>query len=144
RTDFALGHTIYNESLARFNGQFQGDINISQEVVEKSWLDKDGRRHTDVPRYYWADQLAQNNLFRGNTRYFEKGDYLALREITLSYTLPSEWVSSIGFRNLRVYATGNNLHYFTNYKGLLPESGGQDSGRYPNPQSFIFGINVGI
>ncbi|MCW9708819.1 SusC/RagA family TonB-linked outer membrane protein [Fodinibius salsisoli] len=142
RTDFALGHTIYNESLARFNGQFQGDINISKEVVNQSWLSD--RRQTDVPRYYWADQLAQNNLFRGNTRYYEKGDYLALREITLSYTLPTRWVKTLGIRNVRAYATGNNLHYFTNYKGLLPEEGGQDSGRYPNPQSFIFGINVGL
>ncbi|MFH5884957.1 SusC/RagA family TonB-linked outer membrane protein [Halalkalibaculum sp. DA3122] len=142
RTDFALGHTIYHESLARFNGQFQGDINISKEVVEKSWLPD--RRDTDVPRYYWADQLAQNNLFRGNTRYYEKGDYLSLREITLSYTIPNDWIRGLGLKRVRAYATGNNLHYFTSYKGLLPEEGGQDSGRYPNPQSFIFGIDLSL
>lgn len=142
RTDFALGHTIYHESLARFNGQFQGDINISREVIEDSW--KEQGDQTDVPRYYWADQLAQNNLFRGNTRYYEKGDYLALREITLGYTLPSRWLNKLGLKNVRTYATGNNIHYFTSYKGLLPEEGGQDSGRYPNPQSFIFGVEVGI
>ncbi|MDR8390773.1 TonB-dependent receptor [Aliifodinibius sp. S!AR15-10] len=142
RTDFALGHTIYHESLARFNGQFQGDINISKEVVNQSWLPD--RRNTDVPRYYWADQLAQNNLFRGNTRYYEKADYLALRELTFSYTIPRDWINSLGFQRVRAYATGNNLHYFTSYKGLLPEEGGQDSGRYPNPQSFIFGIDVSL
>ncbi|SMO86084.1 SusC/RagA family TonB-linked outer membrane protein [Fodinibius sediminis] len=142
RTDFALGHTIYHESLARFNGQFQGDINISQEVVEESW--KEQGDQTDVPRYYWADQLAQNNLFRGNTRYYEKGDYLAIREITLSYTFPARWLNKAGFKNIRAYATGNNLHYITNYKGLLPEEGGQDSGRYPNPQSFILGVEIGL
>lgn len=135
RTDFAIGHTIYNESLARFNGQFQGDINVSKEVVNRSWQEQGDQ--TDVPRYYWADQLAQNNLFRGNTRYYEKGDYLALREVTMSYTLPAEWLEPVGLRRVRIYATGNNLQYFTGYKGLLPEDGGQDSGRYPTPRSFI-------
>ncbi|MEX2640070.1 MAG: TonB-dependent receptor [Balneolales bacterium] len=142
RTDFAVGHTIYHETRARLAGQFQGDISISQEVVDHSWQEQGDV--TDVPRYYWADQLAQNNLWRGNTRYYEKADYLAIREVTLSYRLPSNWLSPIGFRNVQLNATGNNLHYFTNFAGLTPEVGGTDTGRYPLPRSFIFGINVEI
>jgi TonB-linked SusC/RagA family outer membrane protein len=142
RTDFALGQTIYDEPLARYTGQFQGDINVSQLAVKHSWLPN--RRHTDIPRYYWADQLAQNNLFRGNSRYFQKGNYLAIREVTLSYSLPVKLMHSIGFRQIRVFVTGNNLHYFTNFSGMNPESGGTDRGRYPIPRKFIFGINIGL
>lgn len=160
RTDFTLGHTIYNETRARMIGQFQGNSGILAEVAN-SWQ-KEGDV-TDVPRYYWADQLAQNNLFRteaqgaayntnlfqGNSRYYEKGDYLALREVTLSYDLPEKWINRAKISSLRIYVTGNNLHYFTSYTGLNPEETGIDggsgtgsTGRYPTPRSIIFGINT--
>ncbi|MEN7550704.1 TonB-dependent receptor [Rapidithrix thailandica] len=140
RMDFAVGHTIYNLSRATFNGQYQGDIGITNEVLN-SWQNQGDV--TDIPRYYWADQLAQNNSFRGSSFYYEKGDYLALREVTLSYQVPNfPWIKRIGMQNLRVYATGSNLHYFTSYKGLLPEDGGTDSGRYPYPRTFTMGLNV--
>jgi TonB-linked SusC/RagA family outer membrane protein len=162
RTDFTIGHTIYNETRARFIGQFQGNSAIFGEVAQ-SWQ-KDGDV-TDVPRYYWADQLAQNNLFRteasgaayntnlfqGNSRYYEKGDFLCLREVTLAYDLPSNLISKAKISSLRVFVTGNNLHYFTKYKGLSPEdtgidggSGAGSTGRYPNPRGVIFGVNVGL
>jgi len=139
RTDFALGHTIYNYPRAQFIGQFQGDIAILNDV-NRSWQ-KQGDV-TDIPRYYWADQSVRSNLFRGNSNYYEKGDYLAIREVTLSYTLPSVLIRHVAMTNARVYVSGTNLHYFTAYKGLLPEDGGDDRGRYPVPRSLIFGLNV--
>ncbi|WP_200977844.1 TonB-dependent receptor [Echinicola sp. 20G] len=139
RADFALGHTIYHESRARFNGQYQGDIGILEETTT-SWQNQGDV--TDIPKYYWADQLSQNNSFRGSTFYDEKGDYLALREVTLSYNLPKSWTEKLKIGNIRTYFTGTNLYYFTQYTGLNPEEGGTDSGRYPIPRSFLFGINV--
>jgi TonB-linked SusC/RagA family outer membrane protein len=162
RADFTIGHTIYNETRARFIGQFQGNSAILGEV-SKSWQ-KEGDV-TDVPRYYWADQLAQNNLYRseatgsaynsnlfqGNSRYYEKGDFLCLREVTLAYSLPSSLVSKAKISSLRLYVSGNNLHYFTKYTGLSPEDTGIDggsgtgsTGRYPNPRGVTFGLNVGF
>jgi TonB-linked SusC/RagA family outer membrane protein len=139
RTDFALGHTIYHESRARFNGQYQGDIGILEETTT-SWQNQGDM--TDIPRYYWADQLSQNNSFRGSTFYHEPGDYLAIREVTLSYNLPKKWLEKVRLSNVRTYLTGTNLHYFTKYTGLNPEIGGTDSGRYPIPRSVVFGVNV--
>ena len=139
RTDFALGHTIYHETRARFNGQFQGDIGILKETT-KSWQEQGDQ--TPFPRYMWADQLAQNNSFRGSTFFHEKGDYLAIREVTLSYNIPQSILKPFKIPSLRAYFTGTNLHYFTQYTGLNPEEGGTDSGRYPIPRSFLVGVNV--
>jgi TonB-linked SusC/RagA family outer membrane protein len=147
RCDFATGHTIYNYMRANLDGQFVGNTNSTTDIL-KSWLHQGDQ--TDVPRYYWADQVAQANYWRGDPRSgnqgssvnFEKGDYLAVREITLSYNTPSSWYKKIGVDNLRVYATGNNLKYFTSYSGYAPEDGGLDTGRYPIPRNFIFGVNV--
>lgn len=144
RMDFATGHTIFNQTLLALNGQTQGDIGMSKEVL-RSWQ-KPGDK-TDIPRYYWADQLAQNNIFRdnrGTSYYYEKGDYLALREVTLSYRPPASWFERLAVDYARIYLAGSNLHYFTAYKGLLPEDGGTDSGRYPLPRNLAIGLDLGF
>ncbi|MET6998149.1 SusC/RagA family TonB-linked outer membrane protein [Chitinophaga defluvii] len=139
RMDYTLGHTIYNYSRAGFDGQFQGDIGITSDIY-RSWK-KQGDQ-TDIPRYYWADQQAQNNIFRGNSIFYEKGDFLALREVSIAYSLPTSLLSVLRISNLRLNFTANNLKYFTKYKGLNPEDGGTDNGRYPIPRSYILGANV--
>ena len=147
RADFALGHTIRNRQAATYMGQWQGDIGILSDI-KNSWQHEGDV--TDVPRYYWADQLAQNNTYRSgggdlamNSDYHEKGDYLAFREITLSYNVPRlAALEKVGISSLRVYGTASNLGYLTSYSGLLPEDGGWDNGRYPNPRTYLFGLNV--
>ncbi|MEJ7830739.1 MAG: SusC/RagA family TonB-linked outer membrane protein, partial [Segetibacter sp.] len=139
RMDYTTGHTIYNEPKARLVGQFSGQAGLSTDVL-RSWQ-KEGDI-TDIPKFYWADQQAQNNLFRGNSYYYQLGDFLALRELTLGYTLPAKLLNSLKLNNARFTLSGNNLHYFTKYTGLNPEEGGTDAGRYPIPRSVVFGANI--
>jgi len=149
RMDYTTGHTIYNYSRAMMNGQFIGYNNASSDIL-RSWQNQGDQ--TDIARYYWADQVVNANVWRGdprninngngNSQYYEKGDYLAVREITLSYNIPSFISDKAGFQNLRINLTGNNLKYFTKYKGLAPEEGGFDNGRYPVPRVFTFGVKA--
>lgn len=167
RTDYSLGATIYNEARARFVGQFQGNYGLLAESLQ-SWQ-KEGDI-TDVPRYRWADQLNQNNLFRseasgtaintnmfqGNSRNYESGDYLCLREVTVSYTIPKSIIEKVRLSSARLYVTGSNLYYFTKYQGLSPEVQGIDggtsnglnsagaTGTYPVPRNIILGLNIGL
>lgn len=139
RMDYTAGHTIYNYTRAMMIGQFVGDNGFVSDVL-RSWQTQG--QQTDIPRIYWADQQAQNNLFRGNSEYYEAGDFLALREVTLSYSFSSELLKKLKITNIRLNATGNNLHYFTKFKGLNPEDGADDRGRYPIPRNIIFGANI--
>lgn len=139
RMDYTTGHTIYNYTEATSVGQFQGENGLSTAVL-RSWQ-KQGDV-TDIPRIYWADQQERSNIYRGNSAYYESGDYLALRELTLSYSFPQHLMERVKLGGLRLNVTGNNLHYFTNYRGLNPEEGGTDNGRYPIPRSIIFGASV--
>lgn len=150
RLDYTTGHTIFNYVRGSLNAQNQGDNNASTDILD-SWLEQGDV--TDVPRYYFSDLSAQNNRFRGisslwgegaSSVLYESGDFLAVREITLSYNAPLTWTDNIGISNLRFYLTGNNLKYFTNYSGLAPEDGGTDRGRYPVPRVFMFGVNVSL
>src|SRR5690606_18067341 len=97
---------------------------------------------TDVARHYWFGDRGQQNNIRGNSVYYESGDFLALREVTLSYMFSSSLLERIKIRNLKLHVTGNNLYYFTKYMGLNPEEGGEDNGRYALPRNLIFGATV--
>ncbi|MNY61289.1 hypothetical protein D3C86_1979530 [compost metagenome] len=95
-------------------------------------------------------------MFQGNSRYYESGDYLCIREITFSYSFPKTWVEKAKLASLRMYVTGSNLYYFTKYKGLSPEVQGIDggsslglnaagsTGTYPIPRNIILGLNISL
>lgn len=155
RFDYALGHTIYNDLVARTLGNFQGTFNYL-ELQKNAWSPTN--TDTDIPRVYYADQVGapagKKNYTRGNnagsvlngnnSRFYEKGDYLACREITLSYdfkksALPLKWLSQA-----RVYTNFNNLFYVTKFTGPSPEppAGGIFNGTYPTPRSVVLGIQV--
>ena len=156
RFDYALGHTLYNDLLARTLGQYQGSFNLPTEV-RNTWSETN--TNVNLPKFYYADQLAKKNITRSNnaspnlnsnnSRFYEKGDYLALREVTLQYKLPTELLSKIKMQAASIYVTGQNLFYFTKYTGTSPEPAlntnlilGVDQGRYPMPKTVLVGLNV--
>ncbi len=56
-------------------------------------------------------------------------NYLRLRDITLSYTLPQYMISKVnGLKSLSFFATGNDLLLFTNYNGADPSVNGNTAG----------------
>jgi len=86
----------------------------------------------------------------------EDGSYVALRNVSLSYRLPSKTAKSVGVRGLRVYGTAQNLVYLMSkdYKGINPEykytSGAYDSpfvdgyqrGAFPLQRTFTLGLEL--
>lgn len=137
RTDLTLGHTIYNYGRVVADGQLQGDLMPTKDYIDKSW--KKQGDITDVPRYLF--QNSQGNISRNST-YYEKGDFLCLREVTLGYTFNAQKLKAIKMSSLRLNVTGSNLYYFTKYRGPSPEDGGADNGRYPNPRTVTISLNA--
>lgn len=77
-----------------------------------------------------------------DSRYVEDASYLRLKNVTLSYILPVKIVKAPQTK-FRIFATGQNLLTFTNYKGYDPEiASGIDSGAYPTAKTISFGINI--
>lgn len=145
RMDYTTGHTIFNWGKMFLDGNMYADGNLTQEMVDKSW--KKQGDIAEYPRSYWGGERVQRNLFDGVTTsgsslYNESGDFLALREVTLSYNVPSQLLNKLKLSNLRFNVTLNNIHYFTRYKGLNPEEGGVDDGRYAMPKNIIFGASI--
>jgi len=65
-----------------------------------------------------------------------------LRNVTLGYTLPPEILSRLGARNMRIYASGQNLFTWTPFQGFDPE--GATGLDMPNYQTFLIGIDLGF
>lgn len=140
RCDYALGHTIYNDLKSRSMGQYQGQFNLITKVKEM-W--SEDNPNSKYPVFTYADQLNKHNIWRGNSIFYEKASYMALREITLSYSLPKQWIKALQMSNANVYITGQNLFYLTSYDGASPEpTNGVDYGRYPAPRTLLFGLNI--
>ncbi|RYE26876.1 MAG: SusC/RagA family TonB-linked outer membrane protein [Sphingobacteriaceae bacterium] len=154
RVDFSAGFKVLNYARAFLDGNYGGEVAPTQEYLTSSW--KQTGDVTSIPKYNPSDASSAQNIFRGNavtgvsSQYIEKGDYLAIRELTLSYSVPSALLKKVKMSALRFTVTGNNLHYFTAYKGPNPEDGGfttsptlrGDFGRYPVTRNIIFGANV--
>ncbi|WP_300602140.1 TonB-dependent receptor [Niabella sp.] len=104
--------------------------------------------NTNTPRALYASTLNS----RGDIdRWLESGSFARLKLISLSYDLPKEWLSRIGFTNAQLSVSGQNLITITKYTGLDPEFNntniyerGYDFGAYPNLKMFSVGLNFGF
>lgn len=72
--------------------------------------------------------------------YEYRGDYLKLKSAQVGYTLPSSLTAKFFVRQLRVFASGENLITFTKYPGLDPEKG--DTIGYPLMRQVTFGAQI--
>lgn len=95
-------------------------------------------------------QGADINWSSANQRYVEDGSYTRLKNIAVGYTFSGDAFKAY-FSKIRFYVSGQNLITITKYSGLDPEiaradananSAGIDLGRYPQPKSVIFGLDV--
>jgi TonB-linked SusC/RagA family outer membrane protein len=84
-------------------------------------------------------------------QFVEDASYVKLREISVAYTADQRWVSNIGFSSIDFRLAGRNLHTWTKYKGLDPESnlGGaefltQGIDYFNSPQTRSFVISIGL
>ena len=152
KTDFATGHLVWNHIRAKGYGQTQGNLNQPIEVLD-SWTPTN--TDTSWPRMVFVNDAK--NIWRGNegsnyrsssslqnsgnSRFWEKGDYLALREVTFSYNVPVKYINNT-IERLNIYATGSNLHYFKSMSGDTPEVGGVQYGSFPMPRTFTLGLNI--
>ncbi|SFM96782.1 TonB-linked outer membrane protein, SusC/RagA family [Chitinophaga sp. YR627] len=94
------------------------------------------------------------NYYRGASENFiEDASWVRLRSLSLSYTLPTQWLTPTKtISGATVSFTGNNLWLHTKYSGFDPETSSSPSGSnasdsfsgftYPATRSFLFSLNL--
>jgi TonB-linked SusC/RagA family outer membrane protein len=90
----------------------------------------------DVVRDYLAlgdeSKLVANNIaayraysnYAGSEQSLVDASFIRLKNVNLSYSLPSQWLNHVKLQNARLYVQGQNLLTITGYDGFDPESQG--------------------
>ena len=98
-----------------------------------------------------ASSAASASNSRFSDRYVEDGSYVRVKNISIGYNFPKDFISKWGIDNLKIYTNMQNVLTFSKYKGYDPEIGsmnqdalltGLDNGRYPSPLIYTIGLNV--
>lgn len=92
------------------------------------------------------------NIYRGVSENFvEDASWVRLRSLSLTYTIPEEWLKGRFISNASLSFTGYNLWLSTPYIGFDPESSSSPAGSnangwagftYPAIRSYMFTVNV--
>jgi TonB-linked SusC/RagA family outer membrane protein len=135
----ALGQEVY-DATRRY------DMNGTNYRAD--WLNRWTGEGTS--NYYPRVTFVDNNINMKTVSDFfiHDGSFVRLRNITLGYTLPSKITDFIKISRLRIYVSSENLLTFTKYLGFDPEIGGGvfsngiDHGIYPQPRTFMTGLNI--
>jgi TonB-linked SusC/RagA family outer membrane protein len=137
---------------ANMNGSFGQDIYNSTLM---NLLNVGGIKGGNIALSVYRDPVKEsfaNPSQSPSSRYIEKGDYLKMTNLTISYNIGD---IAKTFKGTNVYITAQNLFLITKYSGFDPEvnvdgningipSFGIDFARYPSSRSFIFGINFSL
>lgn len=145
------GSKIFN--ALKYEGMFVSP-QYNQYADIKGRFHETNNPNGKLPRVTTQDK--NNNRNRMSDYYVESGSYLRMKTFTLGYTFNKEITSKLKLQKLRVYATAQNLFTITPYSGFDPDLGnayanelnsnatemGVDRGQFPQPRTFIFGVNV--
>ncbi len=147
----AFGNKLNFYGVGRFssaNGRFEDNQTTDQL---NSW--RPDNRNTNIPEA----RLFENNGAQPSTRFIQDGDFIRLRNASISYTVNRSLLESIGINGLnsvRFFVNGQNLWLWTRYTGWDPEvntdflagniSQGTDFYTAPQARTITAGINIGF
>lgn len=141
--NFVYGNWVYNDSRFYFDndGVYES---YNQQVLPKGSVRWTTPGQTDAthPQAKFGGNLQSHQT---STRFLEDGSYLRLRNVTIGYNLPSNWLKKASINAARLYVSGDNLFTATEFSGVDPEvdlTGGISSFRYPTSRRFVFGVNL--
>jgi TonB-linked SusC/RagA family outer membrane protein len=139
----AQGGDVWNVDPIYYNSEFGNRVRSSFDDNNDGIADHNGKHYLD-----------SNNQLDAQV---QDASYLALRNLTIGYTLKSELTSKVGINSTRVYVAASNLLYiwgddYTSFNPegvdtsqsdyLGPTTYGTQIGASPIVRSFTFGVNV--
>jgi TonB-linked SusC/RagA family outer membrane protein len=139
---YVKGNEVFNYVRSQ-NENMKGLENQSSVVLNR-W--QYNGQETSIPRAVYNDVPGNSDF---STRWIEDGSYLRLKNVSLSYTIPEEFLV---FKSAKFYFSATNLFTVSNYLGYDPEfayshmhmTQGIDYGLTPSPRQFVLGIKLGL
>ncbi|RRB07250.1 SusC/RagA family TonB-linked outer membrane protein [Larkinella rosea] len=124
-----VGWALYNQGT------------IQRWQMDERWTPANPDRNAGYPRMEVITNAGTNNTL-SSSFWILNGSYLRLKNIQLGYTIPATLTRKLKLSTVRVYANGENLKLWSNYReGWDPEinTGGS---YYPILANYTFGLNL--
>jgi TonB-linked SusC/RagA family outer membrane protein len=143
-----LSFNIFLQSLANYDKlNYMYGVSVSATADSRQATHSDIKGHyipgvnetSDIPAFSSTDKV-----YTQSSRFLQSGDFVRIKNISLSYDLP---LKAVG---LKLFVSATNPYTFTDYKGFDPESSSVvsgndvdqsiDYGSYPNSKTYIIGV----
>ncbi len=140
---YQFGNWFY-DSMEKTQSYISSTKNASP-VLLNGWT---AENPTDIPL-----MLDSPMAGRDHSRYLHNASYIRLRDITLAYDLPAEWVAPARLDRLRIFAKAQNTWIWTKWPGIEPEatwgatdniSPGVRGFVKPMALTFVLGADIGF
>lgn len=148
---YQFGNKINNVD-AQFNRRMGSTLDRNQDRSELRRWQNPGDI-TDTPKPYYntgipsgaqAGGITYLAPYGASSRFIEDGSYVRLKNVSLSYRIPQEWIGKSGIRSIQIFAQGYNLVTLTKFTGIDPEVQGSSSGIVPQYKNYTFGVQLGL
>ena len=140
--NYQIGGWAYDTAYANLmDNDFAGTNNFSPDIRNRWMAPGDV---TNIPRQDAGFQVQQNAV---STRFLTDASFLALNNVRIGYTLPSDLVSKIGAKNLEIFVTGDNLWLTSKRTGFNPSTsitGASSIYRYNPLSTVVLGVNLNL
>jgi len=155
------------DARAVFTAYLNRNVFLSPAISYSGWSNMGTHEVTKAWGYYTDDPTDPRNinatyprpLYGGfdaidsnrdtgtykNSIWIVNGNYLALNNVEIGYSLPQKWISKLWLTKCRVYFSGYNLTTWSSLPdGVDPEKPMSYCWWYPKTRSFTFGVNIGF
>ncbi len=163
--DVTMGLTLgFNYKNIDFNASSFASLgnDLVRDYERKNLFSNKGAYVTDswtptnpsntIPRAVNGASVSYDNF---SDYFVEDASYIRIQNIQIGYTFNESLTKKIGATKCRLYASGNNLFTFSNYRGYDPSAigggtdgrgepigSGIDKGFYPVAKTYILGMNL--
>ncbi|WP_275315190.1 SusC/RagA family TonB-linked outer membrane protein [Tenacibaculum bernardetii] len=139
---YSLGGYGYDGNYASVMGNDQAGGNNYHIDIRDRWQNPGDV--TNVPRLYSNQNIRVTSQ---STRFLTKSDYLALNNVRIGYTIPSNFLNNTGVSGVNIWLAGDNLFLLSAREGYNPSTslvGSSERYRYNPLSTFTLGVRIKI
>lgn len=133
--DFYTVQGITKDNLFIWNYNEGGSLRgVKNGIKQDYWTPEN-------PTGTWPRPRVGNDAPNMSSIGLQDASYIRLQNISLGYSFPDDYTKKLGLSNFRLYVTGSNVFTITDYESYSPEKNSSD---YPEPVSYVLGLQVGF
>ncbi|MBL1410712.1 SusC/RagA family TonB-linked outer membrane protein [Sphingobacterium faecale] len=156
---FATGNYVRLQPI--YSASYSDFSSISKDFINR-WVMPGDEKYTNIPSLLDAFDRANNivrpngnttnsqypyNVYSYSDQRVAKGDFIRLKNVSLAYQLPKEWVSKLRFSTAQLALVGNNIALLYSDKklnGADPEFFNNGGVAMPIPKQYTLSVKLGF